>query len=549
MAACPACPACPADRRRRRAQTPSTGSRPYGGTTNLVTLALAPALAVILVVLLAAAPPAAADQLFARRRVGGSLLRAQVGGLSSPDATTTPVGVQKLGVGLIKPGYVAMDRPGKGGPATPVQVGVKLLRVLDVIIVDDTLMSDLLIQLKWRDPRLANLVPAGSPPQRVDPLQVWTPGFELANARSPMQITHEGVKLSRDGTVHLIRKAVAPAVVSVDVSMFPFDKQELELLFESPDYGSNEVDFRVVANESTTDVDQEEVWEVKGWDVSRDTAPSIVDGAADVVVLARLTIKRMGGMAIVELVLPLFLVVNFNFLAFFVYAGDFGTRIGITSTGFLTVMAFLYVVSESLPKIAYCTWLHLYMAISFSAVFLVMLEVVIIHFLDPHNRAADAQKQGRNMLRLEARVDMAEAQKQAHEWDDSKMNPLMRDKAMQAFSIIDSNGDGEIEAEEMLRAMIIMGRPDSQLENAEAILRAYDFDGNTQTLTRPEFIRWVATDDTVTAEQLDSIISSDSRLCALGAHHAVAIDYWTCRLLPMSFWVATLSMLIIGWRA
>lgn len=40
-------------------------------------------------------------------------------------------------------------------------------------------------------------------------------------------------------------------------------------------------------------------------------------------------------------------------------------------------MAFIYVVDGQLPKIAYSTWMHLYMGLCFGTVFLTMIVVVV----------------------------------------------------------------------------------------------------------------------------------------------------------------------------
>ena len=50
-------------------------------------------------------------------------------------------------------------RPGAGGPPTQVHVGVRLIDLLEVSDVDQTLTADLGVMLRWTDPRLAHLGP------------------------------------------------------------------------------------------------------------------------------------------------------------------------------------------------------------------------------------------------------------------------------------------------------------------------------------------------------------------------------------------------------
>ena len=62
------------------------------------------------------------------------------------------------------------------------------------------------------------------------------------------------------------------------------------------------------------------------------------------------SVRRLFSMAVVTLVAPLYIIANFSFMAFFVFIGDFPTRVGIVSTGFLTLIAFMFVVDYFISK-------------------------------------------------------------------------------------------------------------------------------------------------------------------------------------------------------
>ena len=84
------------------------------------------------------------------------------------------------------------------------------------------------------------------------------------------------------------------------------------------------------------------------------------------------------------LISPMVLIVLFTFSAFFVSPESFDVRIAITSIGFLTIMAFVYVIQEHLPKISYLTWMHWYCFFCFAFVFAVTADVVAVHYFSRH---------------------------------------------------------------------------------------------------------------------------------------------------------------------
>ena len=135
--------------------------------------------------------------------------------------------------------------------------------------------------------------------------------------------------------------------------------------------------FKINQAQSVTKVDGEEIWLLDRWSVTEDTRVSIVNGEPDSYLVGTVVVRRLFSMAVVTLVAPLYIIANFSFVAFFVYQGDFPTRVGIVSTGFLTLIAFLFVINDQTPKIAYWTWLHQYCAITIMVVMCVQMEIHI----------------------------------------------------------------------------------------------------------------------------------------------------------------------------
>ena len=485
----------------------------------------------------------------------------------------------KLGVGMLRSDYKAMDRPSRGtDKADVVTISAKLVRIETVSEVDNAISAELLLVLKWKDQRLSGIVGKDEPPQRVDIMQVWTPGMSLSNAAETPEILSEGVHLAYDGTVTLVRDILFTATVAVDVHMFPFDVQSMELLFECPDYDGSEVTFLVDATHSTTEVKSEAVWLVDQYTVAQDMRKSLINGEPDSYIVVTISVRRLFGMACVTLVSPLFIITNFSFVAFFVYIGDFGTRVGIVSTGFLTMVAFLFVINDHLPDIAYWTWLHQYMFMSIISVLVVLIEVVFVHYLDPQNEAADAEKEDPIRLTLKrdktllvdkqvaeeglrsirggfSDTDKADGRSGSGSEKSGSSESFISDKllhvAVDAYNNVDSDRSGVIDVHELMAAMIHLDYPGVTVKLAQETIANYNFDRvdkeGGERMSRAEFIAFVA-DSKEFQTRIETMQEkeSESILCGMDASHAGGINRWSKRVVPLAYLAATVVMLFVA---
>jgi hypothetical protein len=241
---------------------------------------------------------------------------------------------------------------------------MRLIKLTSISDINEKLGANILLNVKWNDPRLKGIISKDNSPERVDPMQVWTPDVTLANPAEPVEILTESIKLYHDGTVQIVRGGIFTATVEVNVRYFPFDVQSMELMFECPSYDGSQVALSVNQDLSTPVGGGENIWALDNWAVREEIRPSRVDGEPDSYLICRAQVRRLFWMAMTTLVVPLYVIANFAFIAFFVTMSDFDTRIGIVSTGFLSLVAFLFVINDQMPRISYLTWLHKYCAIT-----------------------------------------------------------------------------------------------------------------------------------------------------------------------------------------
>ena len=472
-------------------------------------------------------------------------------------------GPQKLGAGLLVKDYNPMIRPGKAtAKADIVSVGIKLLRLIDVSDIHQELKVNLLLKIKWKDQRLANIVDEIDSPQRVDSMQLWTPDVSLANAKGVTELLNEGAHLYSDGSIEVIRNALYTADVDVDVHYFPFDVQDMEVWFECPDYDGSQVQFIVDTLHSTTAAKGEEIWRLDSWTVGPETRTSLVSGEQDGFLVGTARVRRLFGMALLMLVAPLYIIANFSFMAFFVYIGDFPTRVGIVSTGFLTLIAFLFVINDNLPKIAYLTWLHKFCGLTMLFELVVLCEVVLVHVLDPKNEAGIEQQMNQFQLQLH-RQEFEQDLQLARNGAANLANVFLSDEdfdqydlvinAGKAFDRVDISRNGQIDSKELtiaLQALDQKVRKVVTLEVALEIISKYSFSGDEDldAMSRAEFITYVLDQHkhAKTTGMVYANIKARRGCCGLTPKHAAALDWWSKRVIPTGYTVMTIIMLIMA---
>jgi len=304
--------------------------------------------------------------------------------------------------------------------------------------------------------------------------------------------------------------------------------------------------------------------------VEQKIMPSVVNGEPDSYLLGTAVVRRLFGMAMVNLVVPLYVIANFSFMAFFVYLGDFPTRVGIVSTGFLTLIAFLFVVQESLPKIAYWTWMHVYLIVTIIVVLIVQIEVVLVHYLDPHDTNAQLEAMDgvdKKHASAKEKIAIERAKHGAGLLDNVTLpdedfdNQEMVRHIFEAFEEIDSNKSGGLDAEELKVALVMIGVLDPSRQTCLGIIEKYSFptDADKTKLSFPNFIVYALdqhksgftvdsdgkkTESRSSVSLLDTVGADTTLFCGLGPRAAMTIDHWTKRIAVGGYTFFTIVMLI-----
>jgi len=268
-----------------------------------------------------------------------------------------------------------------------VQVGVYVLDLAEIDDRSQTFLADLIVNLLWKDPRLA-FDPHSGPSSRVLPLaEVWNPGFFMVNQRRVTVSSPRSVRVEADGSVHYRTRALVTLASPLDLREFPFDQQTLWIRLVSP-HRPEELAVTVVP-ELTGRLPN---FSVAGWRV--ELGEPVVDKLeadggrrAAARVGFPLLADRRTGYYIWKILIPMAFIVFMAWSVFWISPSQLGPRIGVATASIFTLIAFQIQISGVLPPISYLTQVDEFVVGSSALIFLALGETVLTASLAGQERA------------------------------------------------------------------------------------------------------------------------------------------------------------------
>ena len=266
---------------------------------------------------------------------------------------------------------------------TEIRVGLFVEDLRNIDAVQSSYNFRGVVTVTWCDPRLAfDAVAQGHTEKvyvgtEVDALteEIWWSQAYAANQIDKPQITERVMRVSSDGTVTRDLNASIRLSAAFNLQRFPFDRQQLSFEIESFTWSSDELVF--VDDATTTGFNAS--FDMPEWTILSVTAR---EAQVDVVRSSRpfsrliltIDIERKSGFYLWKVLLPLLLIVALSWSVFWMVNERFGTRVRMSATGILTVVAFQFVASRNLPRVGYLTLMDKIMVISFLLLAVTVVE-------------------------------------------------------------------------------------------------------------------------------------------------------------------------------
>jgi hypothetical protein len=309
----------------------------------------------------------------------------------------------------VQPGDELRTIPKPADGPLEVRVGFHLIDINSVNEREEAIEFEGVIAVRWSDPRqaydiaelgLADIDSAETlarAPARIyqgdfevkELYQGWRPHIKIANGIGDRSASHMAIGAFPDGTVVYAEYFHAKVETSMDLRTFPFDSQSLEVYVQPYNYQNNEV---VLVHDPNMSGDRARdkgiaEWAKRGIKIRERTAEHVRLGGSRQYIselVVDIGIARRPGHIVFSIILPLLILVSLTWSVFWMDEESISNRVNISLVGILSVVAYYFVVLDSVPEIPYLTMMDAFMI----ATFLLLAATVVISFVvDRLNRS------------------------------------------------------------------------------------------------------------------------------------------------------------------
>jgi len=284
--------------------------------------------------------------------------------------------------------------PSPDGRPVKVALAVHIINIASIDEVKEQFEIDGYLMAHWIDPRLA-FVPAGPTDlhRKYDRTEVWIPYIEMVNGVAARQRYEASVEGDPDGSVNYVELFHAVLSSKFMLRRFPFDSQSLLIILHPYLRQEGQVEFTAYhrdawATQEFTQYSSLAQWNLRTVEPSIRTSP-LYGGRQ--IPEARFTIKveRRYAFYLWKVFLPLLLMVVLSWAVFWVEARDLSNQVQIAITTILTVIAFAFAISATMPRVPYLTYIDAFFLTCYVFVFVAIVELMVVHLSHHREQSAD----------------------------------------------------------------------------------------------------------------------------------------------------------------
>lgn len=263
--------------------------------------------------------------------------------------------------------------------------------IIDVNSIDDvseSFVANVYLQLRWKAPELAH-DDTDSISRRLE--DIWHPRVQILNRQQVTSTFPETVEIRPDGLVIYRQRLFGSFSNPLALVDFPFDTQQLQLMFLDVGFGEREIRFKISPHSGIYSELAIPDWEITGWDFSAAQLPlgagsTLLPGA-----VFSLEVNRHASFYILKVIFPLMLIVAMSWLIFWIDSSMAATQISVAVTAMLTLIAYRFAIGGMVPRLGYLTSLDYFVLASTVLVFLSLLEAIYTAYLAQTDQLARAR--------------------------------------------------------------------------------------------------------------------------------------------------------------
>ena len=301
------------------------------------------------------------------------------------------------------PALLSLPSPTRVGEPVVVQLAFELR---DINAIDDeaeTFEFEGVLTLEWRDERQAFDPVLEGVDEKLyqgefqfnEVFTGWFPQVVLVNESGLYENRGVLLRVHPDGTLRLVETVDAAAKTDLDLTAYPFDRQQLEAVFEVLGFDESEVVLEPMATGGSLAPLPRAAARMPQWELSRvgtsarrHAAPHAGKlGVASTFVVS-IEVERASFFMVRLVIFPLLMIVMLSWSVFWMDQSSLGDRISVSFIGILTVVAYQIVLSEILPHISYLTLMNGFLNMSFFVVCASVVASLRVGWLDRNGQTA-----------------------------------------------------------------------------------------------------------------------------------------------------------------
>ncbi len=287
-----------------------------------------------------------------------------------------------------------LQPPPYNGQPLDIDIGLHIVNISSIDEVNEQFQMDAYLFAKWIDPRLA-FTPSGSDDQERNYSfgQIWIPQLEMINAATPRERYDTSIRVAPDGTVRYAERCKVGLSSKFALRRFPFDRQSLVIIIHPFLVDGPHIRFRLGDHSTWTASEFESYSSLAQWRVAAvepriGVAPTYGGRTVPEARFA-ISVQRRSSFYLWKVFLPLLLMVFLSWAVFWIEVTDLSNQVQVAVTTILTVIAFAFAISATMPRLPYLTYIDAFFLECYIYVFLAVVELMTVHVTHRSERRRD----------------------------------------------------------------------------------------------------------------------------------------------------------------
>jgi hypothetical protein len=287
-----------------------------------------------------------------------------------------------------------LERPTVWGEPTAVEVLIYVIDIDEVNSANQSFSASVYVEAHWKIPALRH---EGPGPLHRAWTEVWTPRLTIVNQQQAWRAFPESVEILPDGEVIYRQKFWGHFSQPQDLRAFPQDQQKLTIHIVAAGLQESEVRMVSLRKEDGKESGIAQAFSLPDFDVLSWKAESrsynAFEGHAGAAGFQmEIEVRRRMTYFLVKVIVPLCLIVIMSWVPRWIDPREIGANLGISTTSFLTLIAYLFAITVLLPRVSYITHIDRFILLSTMMVFAGLLHTVLSTALIRRERAKRVER-------------------------------------------------------------------------------------------------------------------------------------------------------------